>query len=783
MSIKQSPPHPDVNNSEFLEFLEHALDAPVVLQEPMTSAEYMTVLSAVKTSQQDSSHEIMELIEDNSSFSTFKSMQRSRTLYFWLVNYVVRVLSGIYDEAVALQGESLLKYYIKQWEHFQWSRRLLSNLFTPIDKQWIERERNSSSNYVFLVEMLVQLWYKYLFKRISLRLVSSAIELVTSERNSKIIDSELVTKLYKSFMELRPPNISGIHVNYREDFGVYIRFYEMPYISATVRYIDSNTHDLQAANKIRPYIEKLLTLIEQEEQRAKQYLCPESLVPLQTHLNNEFLIRYIVPINELVTQMIEAGDDPDGLKISYTLLQRFEGYGVLQHLQEKFISHAQCSIFQSCPYNPENANASMSEFTHNAITYLSDKYELGKTAIGTLFQGNPAFERGFDAMFKQLLNSEDIRCRFKVDPARLAAEFCNLILKSRSTTEGNFTHLLKKAMNVLQASSSKTTFFSFYSLHLSRRLLNSTSISMDFEKTAISMIYETALSLDSGGDLSIGGLAAVYFKKYRQMVSEISIQDEQLHDKLNKIIDCEASVRVLSKEVWDFIKPDYDQNVVLPVQLSKACDQFSKYYSEKYSNRIIKWQWLYTTATVQVYFPNSKSRYAATGYTFVLNAFQVAILSLFTDSLAASTIGYTLEQIHNETNLSIERISIELDTMTRAKILIHTAAGIQLNQSFNSKHQRVDISHIKASFKRQEEKKLEYEVAKVHIEYIMADIVYLMKSFKIISHKKLIAHVVSRRGGYFMVTMPLFKTAVDKLIEKEYIRRNSDDHNVYEYLA
>ncbi|KAJ2846880.1 ubiquitin ligase (cullin) of SCF [Coemansia brasiliensis] len=766
---------------EFLDALERVLDALVVCRESMTYDEYMTVYSAIHTCQEAPGYEVLGLVMDTENRDIFKLVQRSRILYDWLASYIERVLSDIYNESAAIRGENLLNYYIEQWAHFQRSCSLLSSLFTSVDKQWIEYKHDRNFNYECIADRMVQLWYDCFFKRIASRLVSSAIAMVDSERSSTAINGLRVTKLYKSFMELKPLNMPDIKVNYHEDFGVYIHYYEMPYIAAAIHYIDEKTYSLRASNQMYKYIGMVHELFLKEEERAKQYLCSESLIALQVCLNNEFLIKCIKPTNELAVQIADTQCDVDKLQPSYSLLQQFEKHDVLEHLQNEFISRALRDIFQSCPYSPENSSVSMSGFSLNAITYLSDKYELGKAAIGMLFKENPTFEKAFDSMFKQLINSEDIRCRFKVDPARLAAEFCNLVLKSRSTTEGNFTHLLKKAMNVFQASSSKTTFFSFYSLHLSRRLLNSTSISMDFEKTAISMIYETALSLDNGGDLSIGGLAAVYFGKYRQMVSEISTRNEQLHDKFNESIGYEASVRVLSKEVWDFIKPDYDQNVVLPVQLSKACDQLAKYYSEQYSNRIIRWQWLYTTATVQVYFPNSKSRYAAAGYTFVLNAFQVAILSLFIDSLVASAVGYTLEQICNETNLSVERISMELDTMIRAKILICTATGIHLNQAFSSKHQRVDISHTKADVKRHEEKWLEYEVAKVHVEYIMADVVYLMKSLKIISHKELFAHVASRRGGYFMVTMHLFKVAIDKLIHKEYICRSSDDYSIYEY--
>ncbi|KAJ2629786.1 ubiquitin ligase (cullin) of SCF [Coemansia sp. RSA 1290] len=753
---------PDINSSEFLEYLEHALDGPVVLQKPMSPAEYMAILSAINASQQDSGYEIMEN-------SVFTIVQHSRALYFWLINYAVRVFSGIYNGAAVLQGESLLTYYLKQWKHFQWPCHLLSNSFASIGKQWIEGEWNT--NYMCVAETLVQLWYRYLFKPISTRLVSSAITLINSERSSGVIDSMLIVKLYKSFMELRPLNMPEIHVNYREYFGVYIRYYEMPYIDAVVRYIDSNIHNLRTANKLRQYIEKLHTLVLQEEQHAKQYLCPESLVPLQTHINNEFLIRYIEPINNLVTQMVM--DDPDGLRISYALLQRFEKYSVLQHLQTEFVSNARDSILLNCPKFPEDGRASMSEFTLNAIAYLSDHYELGKATINTLFNGNLIFDKAFEHMFKELINSNKVENWFKVNPARLAAEYCNLVLKSRTTTELNFTDMLKKAMNVFKASSNRTMFYSFYSLHLSRRLINSTIITMDFERTAISIIYETALSIENEGEVSIAGLAAINFDKHKQMISEISAQ--QPHVELE---NCQASARVLSEEVWDSVKPDADRNIVLPKQLSKACDQFSTHFN----NRVIKWQWRHTTATAQVHFPQSKSKYAM--FTFVLNAFQVAILSLFTEPMAASDDPvYTIQQINKETNISVERIDAELNIMTKAKILIRTQDGIKLNQYYNSKHQRIDISRIKAIIKRREEQKLECEVAENQIKYVTADIVHLMKSFKTISHNELFERVGSRRGNYFTVTMPLFKAAISKLLDKEYICRNSDDLNVYEYLA
>jgi cullin 1 len=58
-----------------------------------------------------------------------------------------------------------------------------------------------------------------------------------------------------------------------------------------------------------------------------------------------------------------------------------------------------------------------------------------------------------------------------------------------------------------------------------------------------------------------------------------------------------------------------------------------------------------------------------------------------------------------------------------------------------------------------------------------------MKTRKVLKHSQLVAEVLSQLAARFNPKIPLIKKSIDVLIEREYLKRQDNDHESIEYIA
>lgn len=64
-----------------------------------------------------------------------------------------------------------------------------------------------------------------------------------------------------------------------------------------------------------------------------------------------------------------------------------------------------------------------------------------------------------------------------------------------------------------------------------------------------------------------------------------------------------------------------------------------------------------------------------------------------------------------------------------------------------------------------------------------AAVVRIMKSRQTVSHNELVAELVKQLHGRFQPLTVLIKQRIEDLIEKEYLKRDSEQIGVYHYIA
>ncbi|KAJ1833740.1 hypothetical protein LPJ70_006399, partial [Coemansia sp. RSA 2708] len=224
----------DVDSDEFLDVLQQALDPFVVEKKYMSRAEYTAVFMAVCRFQGRPQPTRAEMAKAAQSTDIRLPPSRDQQLYDWIIDYTDRVFSKLAVQMCQLSGFKLLESYIEEWKHFQRMHRLVGRLFYKVDQNWVERERRYNPSCTTVSSTLIQLWYACLFKPISTHLMANAFERSDIVLYDTSADNTIIARLCKALTELSPEGMDGMHGPYRKDLGVYIYYYENPYIAATI---------------------------------------------------------------------------------------------------------------------------------------------------------------------------------------------------------------------------------------------------------------------------------------------------------------------------------------------------------------------------------------------------------------------------------------------------------------------------------------------------------------------------------------------------------------------
>ncbi|KAJ2779387.1 ubiquitin ligase (cullin) of SCF [Coemansia interrupta] len=795
--------------------LQMQLDGVLLKGETMTSVDYINLYANVtaQLTRPPLRHSGGQARNANNTES--QMMDHGRRMYFWLTDYIMQYVQRLRQQMSAMEGTELLKYYVEQWKNFVFVSKPVNGIFLNLYRQWIQMEMHNGSNYKPLSDTMVQLWYLQLFKPLSAHLTRNTINLIDMRRNGQTVEDNFIKNLFNAYYELRPEGMPEVNSIYREPLGVYLKSYEEPYIESAIRYLEEKTKHLLGKKDVCGYIKAISSLIEVEEQQGNELLLPASEAELRNMLNYSFIESSVDRIYSALPTIFDSGNRSD-LKMIYRLLDRIRGLPRLVPMRKAFEDYIFRHIIDKSPVLTVADNGAgvstdiEAPYTSEFIDRILATMEQIEQLLSECFDGNKSFVEGKDLAFRKAVNSTELRNRCNCVPMRLLVEYCNLTLRANNATARKAKALntdsemtiiaeMRRVLRLYKLSKNKDEFLNHYGLHLARRLLNEQVVSLELERTIVTII-STTQSME-------------ITTKLKDMLTDIdtshdmsrSFSLEIAEDKSVSVSD--VYIKVLKEASWPSVmmaeRGEWNRP---PTQLAVICDRFTKAYNERHSahdkshsrrdtaKRRLRWMWEYSKCSIQFFFPHSTGRVARSGYTFVLNTYQLAILMLFTESSGLgsdydSPTGprFTLEQIRYSTGIDELYIKAELAIFYKARILIPLSVNghtlVQLNDKYNSKRLRLDISAIKHVRRAEEEEKVAKITAKDRRWYLMIDISRNMKARKTMEFNELFLVVAKGRAGMFEVTRDEFKEVLEKVIDCDTVKRGEgDNHNTLYYL-
>eukprot|EP01023_Acetabularia_acetabulum_P049241 TRINITY_DN5249_c0_g1_i7.p1 TRINITY_DN5249_c0_g1~~TRINITY_DN5249_c0_g1_i7.p1 ORF type:complete len:627 (+),score=66.81 TRINITY_DN5249_c0_g1_i7:256-1881(+) len=382
------------------------------------------------------------------------------------------------------------------------------------------------------------------------------------------------------------------------------------------------------------------------------------------------------------------------------------------------------------------------------------------------FQKDEAFGSALRDAFEHFINQRENK------PAELIAKFIDSKLRSGSKgqTEEELEASLDSALILFRYIQGKDVFEAFYKRDLSKRLLMGKSSSIDAEKSMIGK-----LKTECG---------AQFTNKLEGMFKDIDLSKDVMqsfksfestsNSKSAKGID--LNVNVLTSGFW----PTYPvSEAQLPEELSQYQDKFKQFYLSKHTGRKLTWYSSLGTCVLKAQFKRGAKELS-------VSLFQSIVLYLFNES---DQLSYS--QIRDASGIEEKELKRTLQSLACGKVRvlkkipkgaeIDDADEFVFNEDFSNNLYRIKINTIQLKETEEENKKTNEQVLQDRQYQIDAAIVRIMKTRKTLSHQLLVKELIQQLR--FAVRPQDLKKRIESLIEREYLERDQNDKNIYNYLA
>ncbi|XP_004233125.2 cullin-4 [Solanum lycopersicum] len=647
--------------------------------------------------------------------------------------HIVAVLQSLVGQSEDLVV--FLSVVQRCWQDFCDQMLMIRGIALYLDRTYVKQTPNGHS----LWEMGLQLFRKHLClaSEVEHKIVFGLLQMIESERLGEAVDRALLNHLLKMFTAL----------------GIYAESFEKPFVERTSEFYAAEGVKYMQQSDVPDYLKHVELRLHEEHDRCLHYLDSSTRKPLISTTERQLLERHVAAILDKGFMMLMDGKRIEDLRRMYSLFPRVEALESLKQTLSLYIRKNGQSIVHDDEKDKDMVS-SLLEFKASVDTIWEES-----------FSKNEAFGNTIKDAFGHLINVCENR------PAELIAKFLDEKLRAgnKGTSEEELEGILDKVLVLFRFIQGKDVFEAFYKKDLAKRLLLGKSASIDAEKSMISK-----LKTECGSQFTnkLEGM----FKdiELSKEINESFKQSSQARKKLPTGI--EMSVHVLTTGYWPTYPP---MDVRLPHELNIYQDIFKEFYLSKYSGRRLMWQNSLGHCVLKAEFPKGKKELA-------VSLFQAVVLMLFNDAEKLSFL-----DMMEATRIEDKELRRTLQSLAcgKVRVLQKIPKGRDVedndtfvfNDQFTTPLYRIKVNAIQMKETVEENTNTTERVFQDRQYQVDAAIVRIMKTRKVLSHTLLITELFQQLK--FPVKPADLKKRIESLIEREYLERDKNNPQVYNYLA
>merc|ERR1712045_937941 len=576
------------------------------------------------------------------------------------------------------------------------------------------------------------------------RTVEGMLMLIEQERYGDMVDRSLLKSLLRMLADLQ----------------IYKEAFEKKFLEATEKLYAAEGQRLINEMEIPQFLVHVERRLKEENDRLIHYLDPISEVYLIKTVEKQLISEHMSSILSKGLDNLLEQDKKVELKLMYNLLGKVTGgHAELKGKMCDYVKNRGRVIV----VNPEKDKTMVQE--------LLDFKEKLDAIMEHCFGGNEQFIVSMKEAFESFINVRQNK------PAEMIAKFVDSKLRAgnKEASEEELEKLLDKIMVIFRFIHGKDVFEAFYKKDLAKRLLVGKSASVDSEK---SMLSKLKAECGAGFTSKLEGmfkdmeLSRDINSAFKQHVSHLTDNDgsQMANDRID------LTVSVLSMAFW----PTYPvMNILIPPYMLKYQDIFNKFYQGKYSGRKLQWQASLGHCVLRANFKSGQKE-------LQVSLFQALCLLQFNN-----TDEQTLEEMMEATNIEDGEMRRTLQSLAcgKARVLTKIPKGKDINdgdkfifnKDFTTALFKIKINQIQLKETNDEQKATEERVFQDRQYQIDAAIVRIMKMRKTLSHNLLLTELYNQLK--FPVKPPDLKKRIESLIDRDYMERDKDNSQQYNYVA
>jgi len=589
--------------------------------------------------------------------------------------------------------------------------------------------------------------------------------LIKRERNGETVNTSLISGVIDSYVHL------GINEEEARSNGptlsVYRKHFEQNFLLDTEQYYTAESNMFLCENPVTEYMKKAESRLQEEQRRVQVYLHESTQIELAKKCEQVLIEKHLDTFYTEFRNLL-SDDKNEDLGRMYSLSSRVpDALGTLKQILEEHIYNQGLNTIDNCGESALND-------PRLYVTTMLGVHGKYHALVSSSFNNDSGFVASLDKACGRFVNTNAVtkQANSSSKSPELLARYCDSLLKksAKNPEESELEDILNSVMVIFKYVEDKDVFQKFYSKMLAKRLVSQNSASDDAEETVITKLREMC--------------GYEYTNKLQRMFLDINVSKD-LNDKFKahlsttEILDIDFSVQILSSGAWPF---QQSATFTLPPELEKSLQRFTTFYSKQHSGR--KLHWLYTLSKGELVTNCFKNKYSLQASTY-----QMAVLLMYNDQDS-----YTVEQIHQHTQIKMELLQQVLGILLKIRILnsdkpaancseIDFAANIRLYKDYKNKKLRVNINVPMKTEQKQEQEQTHKFIEEDRKLLIQACIVRIMKMRKVIKHQNLLTEVLTQLSSRFKPGIPVIKKCIDILIEKEYLERVEGEKDTYSYLA
>lgn len=660
-------------------------------------------------------------------------------------------------------GKELLSEFLSQWEKTRlliyWMKRIFGYLDTAYLNS-IDTEENEERKTLSMVGL--KIFFTNIFKKFCKHVISQIFNEIESERDGNLVDWDRIQKVISCYRSIgvKKGKIlkEGNEINWvgEENLQYYTNLFEPKYIEHTVEYYKKHSSIWFSKQSVPEYVNTVINAFKHEEDKILKFLDKTTLSKLNEKLVSELIAAYdkkLVERENSGCSEMYKNKKLEELKNMYFLFSRNPAsFNSMIEVMKPYIKNRAENISKN-----EDLQKDPVKFI-NEFILLKNEFD---HMLLYCFDKNPLFSNAIDLSISLVVRESAV---FPQYLANYIDELFRVSIKGRQNQQ---EELLNSIMFFVTCIIQKDVFLNFYSKLLSNRLLNDTSLSKEAENALINK-----LTVECGFN---------NVNKLNQMVEDISkstiLQNDFKNIPTNK--SNELNVKVLSTANWP------EQSIfrfTMPQIISTMMSKYELFYKSKEPRRNLFW--LFHQGNCEI-----KTNHLSKSYTLISTAIQFSILDIFNHK---DEISYS--ELKSMLQLSVEDIQNNLKFLTVPTRPIISKENpktpafsenekISLNKKFSLGTLKVVLipQATKAQAGPVKMEEIEIQINNERGNILDCIIVRIMKGRKSEVYISLVSEVI-HQCILFKPDPSLIKQRIESLVEREFLKRDSANRNLYVYV-